>query len=69
MILVVIILILALTLLKVIKDTPYLSEKEREFIKFSFDIFIDYGSDLGIQSKDQYDKLVEELNKIKQKLK
>jgi hypothetical protein len=69
LILVIIVLILALLLLKLIKDLPYLSDKEREYIKFTFTIFTDYGSDLGIQSKDQHDKLVEELNKIKKKLK
>lgn len=34
---------------------------------FTMDIFIEYGEDLGIQSKEQHEKLVEELNKIKEK--
>ena len=31
--------------------------------------FKEYGDDLGIQSKEQHEKLVEELEKIKTKLK
>ena len=51
-----------------IKRTIYLSKKEKEFINFVIDIFAEYGDDLGIQSKEQHEKLVEELNKIKKKI-
>ena len=34
---------------------------------FVIDIFEQYGDDLGIQSKEQHQKLVEELEKIKKK--
>lgn len=49
------------------KKSIYLSNKEKEFIIFIIDIFSDYGDDLGIQSKEQHKKLVEELDKIKMK--
>lgn len=45
----------------------YISEKEKQFITFVIDIFIEYGDDLGIQSKEQHEKLVKELEKIKNK--
>lgn len=58
---------LALGLYFLIKKSIYLSDKEKEFIIFVMDIFKDYGDDLGIQSKDQHEKIVEELEKIKKK--
>jgi len=67
--LVVIVLLLAMALYLFAKKSTYLSDKEKEFIIFVMDIFREYGDDLGIQSKDQHEKLVEELNKIKNKLK
>ena len=49
------------------KKSQYISDKEKEFIVFAIDIFTEYGDDLGIQSKEQHEKLVEELQKIKEK--
>lgn len=49
------------------KKSIYLSDKEKEFIIFVMDIFSEYGDDLGVQSKEQHLKLVEELDKIKTK--
>lgn len=63
----IIILLLSVSIYYFIKKSIYLSYKEKEFIVFTMDIFIEYGDDLGIQSKEQYEKLVEELNKIKEK--
>ena len=65
--LVIAVLLLALALYYLIKRGAYISDKEKEFIVFVIDIFIEYGDDLGIQSKEQHKKLVEELNKIKNK--
>jgi len=65
--LVAIILFLSLALFLFAKKSTYFSEKEREFIIFVIDIFIQYGSDLGIESKEQHKKLTEELEKIKNK--
>ena len=62
-----IIVLLSTSVYYFIKKSIYLSDKEKEFIIFTMDIFIEYGEDLGIQSKEQHEKLVEELNKIKEK--
>lgn len=67
LLLVVVILLLSIALYKHIRDSIYLSDKEKEFIIFVMNIFSDYGDDLGIQSKEQHKKLVEELEKIKSK--
>lgn len=69
LLLVIVILLLTIALLLFAKKSFFLSDKEKEFIQFVIDIFIEYGDDLGIQSKKQHEKLVEELNKIKNKLK
>ena len=63
------VILLAMALYLFAKKSIYLSDKEKEFIIFVIDIFSDYGDDLGVQSKDQHTKLVEELEKIKKKLK
>jgi len=63
--LVVIVFLLSMALYRFTKKSIYLSDKEKEFIIFVMDIFKEYGDDLGVQSKDQHQKLVEELEKIK----
>jgi competence protein ComGF len=68
MLLVVIVLLLAMALYFLVRKSTYISDKEKEFMIFVIDIFIEYGDDLGIQSKDQHKKLVEELEKIKKKI-
>jgi hypothetical protein len=65
--LIIVVLLLAMTLRYLIKKSTYLSDKEKEFIIFVIDIFKEYGDDLGIQSKEQHQKLVDELEKIKNK--
>lgn len=67
LLLVVVILLLAMALYLFAKKSTFLCKKEKEFIIFVMDIFKEYGDDLGIQSKDQHEKLVEELEKIKKK--
>ena len=62
-----VILLLAMVLYLFAKKSTYLSNKEKEFIVFVMDIFTEYGDDLGIQTKEQHEKLVEELEKIKTK--
>ena len=46
------------------KKTIYLSDNEKEYIKFVIDIFNEYGDDLGIQTKEQHKLLVDKLKKI-----
>lgn len=67
--LIIIILLLSMGLLFFIKKTIYLSDKDKEFIIFVMDIYEQYSDDLGIQSKEQHEKLVKELNRIKDKIK
>lgn len=64
---IVILLLLSFALYYLLKKSIYLSNKEKEFIAFVIDIFEQYGDELGIQSKDQHKKIVEELEKIKNK--
>jgi len=65
--LIAVILVLVGTQRILIKKSTYMSDKEKEFIVFIIDIFAEYGDDLGIQSKEQHKKLVDELEKIKTK--
>jgi hypothetical protein len=65
--LVAIILFLSLALYLFAKKGIFITDKEKEFIIFVIDIFEQYGDDLGIQSVEQHKKLVEELEKIKNK--
>lgn len=67
LLLVVVVMLLAMALYLFAKKSIYLSDKEKEFIIFVIDIFSDYGDDLGVQSKEQHKKLVDELEKIKTK--
>ena len=61
----VIVFFLSVALYLFAKRSTYISDKEKEFIVFVIDIFIQYGDDLGIQSKEQHKKLTEELERIK----
>jgi hypothetical protein len=67
LLLVIIIILLSATLFVFSKKCFFLSQKEKEFLIFVIDIFNQYGEEIGIQSKDQHQKLVEELDKIKNK--
>lgn len=67
LLLVIIVLLLAMALYLFTKKSIYLNNKEKEYIVFVVDIFSEYGDDLGIQSKEQHEKLVIELEKIKKK--
>jgi len=65
--LVTIILFLSLAFYLLLKKGAFIQDKEKEFIVFVIDIFIQYGDDLGIQSKEEHKKITAELNKIKEK--
>lgn len=65
--LILIILILSITLYWFIKKSIYLSDKEKEFIIFVIDIYEQYFENDTVQTKEQHQKLVEELEKIKNK--
>ena len=61
------VLFLSLAIYHFLKKGMFISDKEKEFIVFVIDIFEQYGDDLGIQSKEQHEKLVNELEKIRNK--
>ncbi len=63
-----IVALLSASIFILLRKTIIFSKKEKEYINFVIDVFCDFGDDLGIQSKDQHKKLVDELNKIKQKI-
>ena len=67
LLLVIIIVILSIVLLIIVKKTIYISDKDKEFIKFTIDMYINYAEDLEINSKEQHEKIVEELERIKNK--
>ena len=60
-------LILSITLFHVVTKASYLSKKQKEFIVFAIDMYIDYAEELDITSKTQHDIIVENLKEIKEK--
>lgn len=65
--LIVIVLLLSITLFVVIKKATYLSKKQKEFITFAIDMYIDYSEELNITSEGQHDIIVSNLKEIKEK--
>lgn len=65
--LVIIVLVLSLALFTHIKKAPILDKKEKDFIEFAIDMYIEYAEELEINSKEQHEIVVTELNKIKKK--
>lgn len=45
-----------------------MSEKEKEFLDFTITMYVDYGEEIQINSKEQHDIIVKELEKIKNKI-
>ena len=66
-VLITIILFLSLALYHVIKKASYLSKKQKDFIIFAIDMYIDYAEELEITSSEQHDIIVENLKTIKEK--
>ena len=66
--LIVIILLLSIAILYFVKKATYLSKKEKDFINFSIDMYIDYAEELKINSENEHNLIVKELKKIKEKL-
>ena len=61
------ILVLSLSLYFFIKKSTYLTNKEKEFIDFVIDMYIQYAEELEIHSKEQHAKITKQLEEIKQK--
>ena len=45
-----------------------MSDKEKKFILFVIDIYIDYAQELEVNTVEEHKKIIRELNKIKEKL-
>lgn len=65
-ILLVVVLILAVALLTVIKKATYLSKKDKDFILYTIDIYIDYADELKVSGVDEHEIIVKQLERIKQ---
>ena len=50
-----------------IKKVTPLSKKEKEFIEFAVNMYIEYAEELKITSPEQHEYLVKELKKIKKR--
>lgn len=67
LLLIVIILSLIYVILLLVKKTTYMSDKDKEFILFAIDMFIEHSLEFKITSRDQVEKLNAELKKIRNK--
>lgn len=65
----IIILILAASIYYLVKMLPryLISKKEKDFMLFTIDMYVDYAKDLNIHSEEQHEIIVNELKKIKDK--
>lgn len=50
-----------------IRKSTFIPDKDKEFIEFTIDMYIQYAEDLDIHSPKQHKKIVEQLEKIKNK--
>ena len=67
LLLVIIILFLSIALFYVIKKASYLSKKQKEFIIFAIDMYVEYAKELNIYSPEKHELIVKQLNEIKEK--
>ena len=67
LILVVVVLLLSYMLLLLMKKATYMGDKDKEFILFAIDMFIEHSLEFKITSRDQVEKLNIELKKIRNK--
>ena len=65
--LVIAVLVLSLSLYFFIRKSTYLTDKEKEFIDFVIDMYIQYAEELEIHSKAQHTKITKQLEDIKNK--
>lgn len=63
------ILVLSIALVIVIKKATYLSKKKKDIIIFTIDMYLDYGEQIDIIDKEKHPIIIEELEKVKLKLK
>lgn len=63
----IIIVLLSLTLMHVVNKATYLTKKEKEFIEFAIEMYVEYAEELEITAPEKHEYIVEQLNKIKDK--
>ena len=61
------VLILAVTHFIFVRKSDNISDKDKEFIEFTIDMYIEYAEELKINSPTQHKKIVQQLEKIKNK--
>jgi hypothetical protein len=61
------IVVIAIAFLLYMKKSTFISDKDKEFIDFTIDMYIQYAKDLDIHSPKQHQKIVEKLKDIKRK--
>ena len=57
--------VLSIALLVIIKKATYLSQKDKDFLTFAVDMYIDYAEELDIHSPEQHEMIVKQLKRIK----
>jgi competence protein ComGF len=67
LLLIVIILLLSIGLYVVIKKATYLSKKQKEFIIFAIDMYVEYAEELDIVSPEKHEQIVKQLKQIKER--
>ena len=60
-------ILLAFALLYVIKKALYLSRKDKDFLIFVIDIYIDYAEELKVNTLEEHNIIVKKLTRIKEK--
>lgn len=58
---------IAIAFLLYIRKSTFIPDKDKEFIDFTIDMYIQYAEDLDIHSPQQHKKIVEQLKRIKDK--
>ena len=61
------VVVLAIAHLLYLKKSTFIPDKDKEFIEFTIDMYIQYAKDLDIHSPQQHKKIVEQLERIKDK--
>ena len=51
----------------VARKATYLSKKEKEFIDFTLEMYINYGSEINIIPKEHHEVMLKELEKLREK--
>ena len=58
---------LVFVLIYIIKKATYLTKNEKKYLDFVIDIYINYASELNVVVEDKHEKIVQELEKIRDK--